>query len=144
MGLRDRQSLDLTIENFHPASGLCPVHLFNQKHEGPSYLIVAGLVFTTLSVPFLRSEFGEEWDCEAPVELVHRVMNQRAQFNGEQLVVLTQVLAHDLTVGYEDLENMLLHTVNGTNVRNLTHVVELLDVCTDEYLRFGLETNQVL
>lgn len=31
----------------------------------PSYLIVAGLVFTTLTVPFLRSEFGEEWECEA-------------------------------------------------------------------------------
>ena len=33
--------------------------------EVPSYLIVAGLVFTTLTVPFLRSEFGEEWECEA-------------------------------------------------------------------------------
>ena len=29
------------------------------------------------------------------------------QEKGEQLVILTQVLAHDLTVGYEDLENML-------------------------------------
>jgi len=35
--------------------------------EVPSYLIVAGLVFTTLTVPFLRSEFGEEWECEAGV-----------------------------------------------------------------------------
>ena len=36
------------------------------------------------------------------------MIHQRAEEQGEQLVVLTQVLAHDLTIGYEELENMLL------------------------------------
>ena len=45
------------------------------------------------------------------MEIVHRIIHQRAEEKGEELVVLTQVLAHDLTVGYEDLENMLLLTV---------------------------------
>merc|ERR1719326_2403845 len=133
--------MDLTIDNFQPEAPIVPVHLFNVPHKGPSYLIVAGLVFTTLSVPFLRSEFGEEWDCEAPVELVHAVMYRRAQHRDEQLVVLTQLLAHDLTVGYEDLENVLLHTVNGTRVRNLRSVMELCDACEAEYLHFGLQPN---
>merc|ERR1712048_357288 len=124
--------------------GICPVHLFNQKHEGPSYLIVAGLVFTALSVPFLRSEFGEEWDCEAPAELVHRVAYQRAEAQGEQLVVLTQLLAHDLTVGYEDLENILLETINGVRVQNLKHVKELTEDCRSGYLRLGLQANLTL
>lgn len=144
--LRDGKRIDLRIENFHPEASLVPVHLndVNSAHQGPSYLIVAGLVFTTLSVPFLRSEFGEEWDCEAPVEFVHRVMNQRAEHKDEQLVVLTQLLAHDLTVGYEDLENMLLQTVNGTKVRNLRHVMELIDACTEGNLSFGLQNNLML
>jgi len=142
--LRDRQVVELEIPDFHPEVSLVPVHMFNQVHQGPSYLIVAGLVFTTLSIPFLRSEFGEEWDCEAPVELVYRVMQSRAQFEGEQIVVLTQVLAHDLTVGYEDLENIVLNAFNGTQVKNLRHIMEMIEACTDEYMRFGLQTNLTL
>jgi len=142
--LRDKKVVDLEIEDFHPEASLLPVHLFNEPHQGPSYLIVAGLVFTTLSIPFLRSEFGEEWDCDAPVEFVHRVLNQRAQFKGERLVVLTQVLAHDLTVGYEDLENILVQSLNGVTVRNLKHLSELIDSYNDDVLRFGLQNNLVL
>jgi hypothetical protein len=142
--LRDKQVVDLEIADFYPESSLLPVHLFNEPHQGPSYLIVAGLVFTTLSIPFLRSEFGEEWDCDAPVEFVHRVLNQRAQFKGERLVVLTQVLAHDLTVGYEDLENILVLSLNGVTVQNLKHLSELIDSHNDGVLRFGLQNNLVL
>jgi len=144
--LRDGKTIELRIDDFHPEVPLVPVHLntVNESHQGPSYLIVAGLVFTTLSVPFLRSEFGEEWDCEAPVDFVHRVMNQRAEFADEKLVVLTQLLAHDLTVGYEDLENVLLLTVNDTKIRNLRHVMELIDACSAENLRFGLQNNLLL
>lgn len=142
--LRDCKVEDIEIKDFHPESPIVPVHLFNVKHQGPSYLIVAGLVFTNLSVPFLRSEFGEEWDCEAPVELVHSVMYQRAQAPGESIVVLTQLLAHDLTVGYEDLENVVLFTINGEKVRNLQHTKELIDGCKSDFLRFGLQSNLML
>jgi len=142
--LRDGQEMELRIEDFHPEVPLVPIHLFGRQHEGPSYMIVAGLVFTTLSVPFLRSEFGEEWDCEAPVEIVHKVLVQRAESKGEELVVLTQVLANDLTVGYEDLENVLLASVNDTPVRNLRHVMELIEACSSEYLRFSFQNNLVL
>jgi len=142
--LRDGKVVDIEIGDFHPEAPIVPVHLFNVKHQGPSYIIVAGLVFTNLSVPFLRSEFGEEWDCEAPVELVHSVMYQRAQAPGESIVVLTQLLAHDLTVGYEDLENVVLFTINGEKVRNLHHTKELIDGCESNFLRFGLQSNLML
>lgn len=33
----------------------------------PSYFIVAGLVFTPATVPYLRSEYGKEYDYDAPV-----------------------------------------------------------------------------
>lgn len=142
--LREGHLMDITIDNFQPEAPMVPVHLFNAPHRGPSYLIVAGLVFTTLTVPFLRSEFGEEWDCEANIELVHRVMYQRAETPGESLVVLTQVLAHDLMVGYEDMESVLLLSVNDTQVRNLQHLLELVENCSREYLTFGLQEHKFL
>jgi hypothetical protein len=35
-----------------------------------SYFIVAGLVFTPATVPYLRSEYGKEYDFDAPVSTV--------------------------------------------------------------------------
>jgi hypothetical protein len=35
-----------------------------------SYFIVAGLVFTPATVPYLRSEYGKEYDFDAPVRVL--------------------------------------------------------------------------
>lgn len=143
--LRDGQKLELDMEGLQPEAQLVPVHLFDTPHQCPSYVIFAGLVFTTVTVPFLRSEFGEEWDCEAPVEMVKCVNDRRADFAGQQLVVLTQVLANDLTMGYEFLENMLLNTVNSVPLRNLDHLRQLISTCDDKgFLRLGLQNNLML
>ena len=46
-----------------------PVRLipFHIKGKPPTYFIVAGLVFTPATVPYLRSEYGKEYDFDAPV-----------------------------------------------------------------------------
>lgn len=145
---RGGERLELEEVHLLPEEQLVPVHLFNTLHQGPSYLIYAGLVFTLLSVPFLRAEFGEEWDCEAPVEIARAVAERRAAFAGERMVVLSQVLAHPITMGYEMLENLLLHEVNGTPVRNLQHLAELLGEGDQEkkvsMVRLQLQSNMVL
>lgn len=139
--LRERKIMEVKIDNFYPESPLVPVHTFQSANPNPSYFIIAGLVITAVTVPFLRSEFGEEWDCEAPVEIVKVASDQKAEFAGEQLVVLTQVLAHELTMGYDMFENKLLLTINGTKVKHLRHVMELVESCDGDYLRFGLQNN---
>lgn len=110
--------------------------------KDPSYIIVAGLVFTPLSIPFLRSEFGEDWEAEAPIEIVHRAEQQRSRARGEQLVILSQVLADDLMVGYEDITNALLMSVNGVDVQNLEQLKGLVEHCEDAFLRFLLNRNR--
>jgi hypothetical protein len=37
-----------------------------------SYFIVAGLVFTPATVPYLRSEYGKEYDFDAPVSQTNK------------------------------------------------------------------------
>merc|ERR1719198_381619 len=142
--LRDRQVVELAIPDFHSEALLVPIHTFHLPNPNPSYLIVAGLVFTAVTVPFLRSEFGEEWMAEAPVELVKVVTDRRAEFEGEQLVMLTQILAHQLTTGYDNLEKMLVRSINSVAVRNLKHVMELIGACTTTFLRFQLQNNRVI
>lgn len=142
--LRKGQLLDLEIPDLHPEAQLVPTHTFHMPNPNPSYLIVAGLVFTTVTVPLLRSEFGDSWEADAPVELVQVATDTRAEFWGQQLVVLTQILAHELTWGYDSLENKLLKSVNGTPVRNLPHVAELVGAQEAGMLRLQLQSNRVI
>ena len=44
-----------------------------KKGAPPSYFIVAGLVFTPATVPYLRSEYGKEYDYDAPVSVLAKV-----------------------------------------------------------------------
>jgi len=142
--LRGGKRLELQIPALRRETQLVPVHLFDKLYPGPSYCIVAGLVLTSVSEQFLESEFGADWDHKAPVEMVKWATQDHAEFPGQQLVVLTQVLAHELTVGYENLENLRLVEVCGTPVRNLRHALELIGACATGYLRLELERNLLL
>lgn len=56
-----------------------------------------------------------------------------------QVVVLSQVLACDATLGYEDLYNVQVKKFNGVDIRNLRQLTELVLQCTDKYMRFDLD-----
>ena len=58
-----------------------------------------------------------------------------------QVVILSQVLACDATLGYEDLFNTQVLKFNGTPVRNLKHLAQLTSACSDPFMRFDLEYN---
>ncbi|GIL75570.1 hypothetical protein Vretifemale_5346 [Volvox reticuliferus] len=64
-----------------------PVRLvpFHTRGLPPSYFIVAGLVFTTVTVPYLRSEYGKEYDFDAPVKLLDKMMHGMASHADEQV-----------------------------------------------------------
>ena len=56
--------------------------------------------------------------------LEYRVLREAAT---DQVVVLSQVLAHPSNVGYEHLVNVQLKACNGEAVRNLKHLVRVLN-----------------
>ncbi|GFP98019.1 protease Do-like 9 [Phtheirospermum japonicum] len=81
---------------------LVPAH---NKGQPPSYYIIAGFVFSAVSVPYLRSEYGKEYDYEAPVKLLDKLLHEMPQSAEEQIVVVSQVLVADINIGYEDIVN---------------------------------------
>ena len=124
------------------ANALVPYHW---KNGLPPYLIVGGLVFSALSVPYLEAE-GAYTD--AVTDDVAHLMTLAA-FPGTgnldeaqgtavsaapqndapkdaQVVVLTQVLAHRSNLGYEQLSNLHLHSFNGVPVTSLAHLDTLI------------------
>ncbi|RMZ56724.1 hypothetical protein APUTEX25_002813, partial [Auxenochlorella protothecoides] len=120
---------------------LIPVHIHNRP---PSYFILGGLVFTPVTVPLLRSEYGKEFDYDAPVKLLDKMMHAMADAPGQQIVVLAQVLAADVNVGYEDIVNTQVHAVNGQRVTCLAELVAAAEGGAGEYIRLDLEYNQVV
>lgn len=121
-----------------------PVRLipFHTKGKPPSYFIMAGLVFTPVTVPYLRSEYGKEYDFDAPVKLLDKMMHAMADREDQQVVVLSQVLAADVNIGYEEILNTQVLAVNGHKVANLAELVKLVDACQEEYIDLDLDYNQ--
>ena len=98
-------------------SRLVPVHTLGKP---PSYYVFAGLVFTQVVVPFLRSEYGacfftlaflfqyltppppppppgEHYQWDSPVKLLNSLLHGQRRTPDEQVVVLSQARANRST-----------------------------------------------
>ncbi|CAI5474567.1 unnamed protein product [Closterium sp. Yama58-4] len=143
--LRDGQLMKVQVE-LKPPKRLIPVHTGGKP---PTYLIVAGLVFTPAVQPFLQSEYGSEFEFESPVSLLQKLLHGHAEHEDEEVVVLSQVLAHEANIGYEDITNTCLVSLNGTRVRNVRQLAALVDACTADwdsqpFMCFELEHRQLV
>ena len=100
--------------------------------EKPDYFICGGLVFTTLSYSYLVNKrlriHDDPSDDSKPAE-------------GEKFVVLTDVLADISVEGYIGTAGVHVRSVNGDKVRDLRHLVELVDGAEGEFLEFGIDDN---
>ena len=86
----------------------------------------------------------QHYDYDAPVRLLEKMLHGHVKEPDEEVVVLSQVLAADSTIGYEEVANTAVHNFNGVKVRNLRHLVQLVEACEDEYMRFELDYNTIL
>ncbi|CAI9112553.1 OLC1v1013017C2 [Oldenlandia corymbosa var. corymbosa] len=138
--LRNSQTIKYNIK-LSTHRRLIPAH---NKGQPPSYYIVAGFVFTTVSVPYLRSEYGKDYEYEAPVKLLDKLLHELPQTPDEQIVVVSQVLVADINIGYEDIVNTQVLAFNGQPVKNLKSLASMVESCNDEFLQFDLEYQQIV
>ncbi|XP_028778629.1 protease Do-like 9 [Neltuma alba] len=138
--LRDSKMLEFNVR-LSTHKRLIPAHI---KGRPPSYYIIAGFVFTSVSVPYLRSEYGKDYEFDAPVKLLDKHLHAMAQSVDEQLVVVSQVLVADINIGYEDIVNTQVLSFNDKPVKNLKSLAIMVESCDDEYLKFDLEYQQIV
>ncbi|CAI5945693.1 unnamed protein product [Closterium sp. NIES-64] len=138
--LRGGKVLQLQVE-LRRHKRMVPVHIAGLP---PSYFIVAGIVFTWVTVPYLRAEYGKDYDYDAPVKLLDKLMHRMRQSDDEQVVVISQVLVADVNIGYEEVVNTQVVGFNGVPVKNLLQLARLVDQCTDPFMQFDLDYDQVL
>eukprot|EP00986_Skeletonema_menzelii_P015171 scaffold11190_cov156-Skeletonema_menzelii.AAC.1 len=129
---RDGKEMEVAIP-VSPVKHLVPSHYNNRP---PPYLICSGFVFTALSVPYLDAkgawdDFYTE-DVSYLLGLVHTPLKQE----GDEVVVLTQVLAHEANLGYEHLIDLHLLKFNGVEVKSLGHLNTLISENEEQFMTF--------
>ena len=115
------------------------------NNEMPSYFMVGGMVFTVLSHPFLLSNLGETYapETQADVRLLSLIQSHLKE-PGQQLVVLSEVLEHSVNLGYDLFHRQHLSRFNNQEIKNLSHLVSLVDACQEGEMVFEFDRDEIL
>ncbi len=143
--VRDGKELAVQV----PVSPEHPALIPGLNGKNPSYYIFGPMVFSAATEEFmdsLGSSGTMSYLSYIGSPLVTRRGDQPA-FPGEQLVVIASpFFSHKLDLGYEKQPvAWVVKSVNGVTIKNLAHLVQVLNDSKDEYLKFefagtGLET----
>lgn len=137
--IRDSKPLQLDLPVRAARPGLIP----GLDGNYPSYFIYGPMVFTSASTEyvsgFMRNQGPGNMLGIMTSSLIKRMLDAPA-FPGESLVVVASpFFPHRLAQGYSNPMGLVLQKANGTPVRSLSHLVELLRDQTAEFVTFEFE-----
>lgn len=136
--LREGKEINLEVPVSIPTK-LVPPHWANQP---PPYMVVAGLVFTALSIPYMVA--SDAWESYVSEQMSYLLgfWEKSPERETDQVVILAQVLAHAENLGYDTMNDLHLVKVNGGKVRSLAHLKQLVDETQDPFLRLEFEPDK--
>ena len=117
--------------------------------RSPSYCIIGGLVFISLTREYVDAEISPEnigpqnfglWSTE--FEILSKV-NSISQKDNEEIVLLSQVISHSCNMGYESISNLRLRSLQGKTIENLRQLHEYISFFFDE-VENGIEHDSIV
>ena len=127
-----------------PVAARRPTLIQELQGAYPSYFIYGPLVFSTATVQFFQGLQAMGNNLTTSVKfitspLLKRPLDKRA-FEGESLVVVSSpFFPHRLAKGYGNPMLSVVRSVDGTPIRNLAHLVEVLRDAKDEFAVFEFD-----
>ena len=114
--------LKITLEHRDAKDYVCPPYSLD---EAPKYVVLGGLIFQELSRQYLK-EWGPNWQREAPARFVYFDHFQSELFPGEhrRIVILSQVLPANNTIGYDEFSYLTVTKVNGREIKSLNDLAD--------------------
>ncbi len=97
----------------------------------PTWFLYGGLVFQKLTAEYLRI-WGEHWWDKAPKELLYLYQQGERTEARQEVIVVAQVLADDVNVGYEHLFHDTVVELNGRMPRDMRDFVQRIDAARAE------------
>jgi S1-C subfamily serine protease len=129
--------LDLKLEHRNANDYVIPPYSLDRA---PLYCVLGGLIFEELSRQYLR-EWGANWMKDAPQRLVYKDRFQSELYpeGNRRVVVLTQVLPANTTIGYDDIAYLSVRKVNGKEVKSLADLAEAVKHPVDGFITIETE-----
>src|SRR5437867_3079824 len=114
--------LNVTLEHRDAKDYVSPPYNLDQP---PRYYVLGGLIFQELSRQYLK-EWGPNWQREAPQRLVYfdRFQSELFPDANRRVVILSQVLPANSTIGYDDLTYLTVTKVNAREIKSLDDLAE--------------------
>ena len=114
----------------------------NQKEYDidPTYFVFAGLVFQPLSNGYLTANHNAQYFMlsyipEYTLEGYRKLIPDRLKSERHQVVVLSRVLPDAINQGYKNMEHSVVYSVNGTVVKDMNHLIKLIEAVNEPYLK---------
>lgn len=131
-----RETIPVTLEPLNKDDLVSEPYIFDKQ---PRYYVLGGLVFQELSRPYLQ-EWGGNWSKDGPQRLVYL-----DSFQGEmpdehkKVVFLSQVIPSPNTLGYENLDHLVVTKVNGVEINSLEDIAKATASPKDGFHRVEFE-----
>ncbi len=129
--------LNVPLEHRDARDYVSPPYNLDQP---PSYYVLGGLIFQELSRQYLK-EWGANWQREAPQRFVYldRFQSELFPEGNRRVVILSQVLPANSTIGYDDLSYLTVTKVNGKEIKSLGDLAEAVKQPIDGFIKIETE-----
>ena len=129
--------LKVTLEHRDAKDYVSPPYNLDQP---PAYYVLGGLIFQELSRQYLK-EWGPNWQREAPQRLVYLDHFQSELFpeGNRRVVILSQVLPANSTIGYDELSYLTVTKVNGKEIKSLGDLAEAVKQPINGFIKIETE-----
>jgi S1-C subfamily serine protease len=129
--------LDLVLDHRNANDYVIPPYSLDRA---PLYYVLGGMIFEELSRQYLR-EWGANWIKDAPQRLVYKDRFQSELYpeGNRRVVILTQVLPANTTIGYDDVAYLSIRKVNGKEVKSLADLAAAVKEPVDGFITIETE-----
>ena len=130
-------TINVTLDHRAAKDYVIPPYNLDQP---PNFLVLGGLIFEELSRQYLK-EWGANWQKDAPQRFVYLDRFQSELFPGgnRRIVVLSQVLPANTTIGYDEFSYLTITKVNGHEVKSLSDLAEAAKQPIDGFIKIETE-----
>ncbi|MEY2479462.1 MAG: hypothetical protein QOI04_389 [Verrucomicrobiota bacterium] len=130
--------LSVTLDHRDARDYVVPPYVLDRA---PSFYVLGGMIFQELSRQYLK-EWGGNWQKDAPQRFVYIDHFQSELFpeGNRRVVILSQVLPANSTIGYDDLAYLVVTKVNDKEVKSLADLAEAVKHPLDGFIK--IETQE--
>ena len=121
-----RQRVDVVAKNFKAADMLVPYYEYDHQ---PEYVVTGGFVFQKLTLTYLQ-RWGKNWHGRVAPLLAHYY--DKSAFkptpSRRDIIILNLVLPLDINLGYHNLRQEVVKSINGMTITSMADVLKALQL----------------